>query len=98
MNAAIYPVRGDLPEDEVGASVLRRPGSTLSYQDLTRYCVENMSYYMVPRFLEFVDALPLTESGKIEKFKLRQRAEQQPSPLWDREAAGIVVSRASAKA
>ncbi|MGZ9981364.1 AMP-binding protein [Bordetella bronchiseptica] len=98
VNAAVYPVRGDLPEDEVGASVLLRPGSALSYQDLTRYCVENMSYYMVPRFLEFVDALPLTESGKIEKFKLKQRAEQRPSPLWDREAAGIVVSRASARA
>lgn len=78
--------------------MLLRPGSALSYQDLTRYCVENMSYYMVSRFLEFVDALPLTESGKIEKFKLKQRAEQRLSPLWDREAAGIVVSRASARA
>ena len=47
---------------------------------------------MVPRFVEFVHELPLTPSGTVEKYKLRERAENNPS-LWDREAEGLTVTR-----
>lgn len=45
-----------------------------------------MMAFMVPRYMEFVDALPLTLNQKIEKYRLRQRAEQDFSRLWDRQA------------
>ena len=50
-----------------------------------------MPYFAVPRFLEFVDALPATENGKIQKYKLRERGITDRT--WDREAAGITVKR-----
>jgi acyl-CoA synthetase (AMP-forming)/AMP-acid ligase II len=38
-----------------------------------RFCETRMPYFAVPRFLEFAAALPATENGKIQKYKLRER-------------------------
>jgi crotonobetaine/carnitine-CoA ligase len=57
------------------------------------FCVENMAYYMVPRYLQVVDELPKTPSEKIEKYKLKQDAASNLDQLWDREKAGVVVRR-----
>jgi crotonobetaine/carnitine-CoA ligase len=45
----------------------------------------------VPRFIDCVDALPATENGKVQKFKLRERGVSQTT--WDREASGYVLKR-----
>jgi carnitine-CoA ligase len=89
--AAAYPVRSELAEDEVMASIVRQPGSALDEVTVIRFCEKRMPYFAVPRFLEFVDALPTTENGKIQKYKLRQRGTTDRT--WDREAAGVVVKR-----
>ena len=52
-----------------------------------------MSYFMVPRFVDFIDALPKTASEKIEKYRLKQDAQGRRSELWDREREGIEVKR-----
>ena len=50
---------------------------------LLDYCQPRMPYFAVPRYLEFVDALPTTESGKVTKYKLRERG--ITAATWDRE-------------
>jgi crotonobetaine/carnitine-CoA ligase len=45
----------------------------------------------VPRYLEYVDALPVTENGKVTKYKLRERGIS--ATTWDREKAGYKVAR-----
>ena len=47
----------------------------------------------MPRYLEFVDALPATESGKVTKYKLRERGITDST--WDREKAGYKLARKS---
>jgi carnitine-CoA ligase len=89
--AAVYPVRSELAEDEVMAAIVRQPGSALDEVAVIRFCETRMPYFAVPRFLEFVDALPATENGKIQKYKLRERG--LTDRTWDREAAGIAVKR-----
>jgi crotonobetaine/carnitine-CoA ligase len=89
--AAAYPVRSELAEDEVMASIVRQPGSALDEVSIIRFCETRMPYFAVPRFLEFVDVLPATENGKIQKYKLRERGITDRT--WDREAAGITVKR-----
>jgi carnitine-CoA ligase len=89
--AAAYPVRSELAEDEVMAAIVRQPGSVLDEATVIRFCETRMPYFAVPRFLEFVDALPTTENGKIQKYKLRDRG--ITGRTWDREAAGIAVKR-----
>jgi crotonobetaine/carnitine-CoA ligase len=48
---------------------------------------------MVPRFVEFIDALPKTATEKIEKYKLKQDALARKALLWDREREGIQIAR-----
>jgi crotonobetaine/carnitine-CoA ligase len=70
--AAVYPVGSELAEDEVMASLVRRPGSTLDAQQLIEFCRPRLPYFAVPRFVDFVTELPRTENGKIQKYKLRE--------------------------
>jgi carnitine-CoA ligase len=84
-NAAVFPVPSELAEDEVMAAVVRRPGSRLTESALCEFCRPRLAAFAVPRFIEFVDALPTTESGKVQKYKLRDRGVS--GRTWDRQKA-----------
>jgi len=71
--AAVYPVRSELAEDEVMAAILLKPGCVLSELELLRFCEPRLPRFALPRFLEFVEKLPQTENGKVQKFRLRER-------------------------
>jgi carnitine-CoA ligase len=88
-NAAVFPVPSELAEDEVMAAIVRRPGSALTESALSEFCRPRLANFALPRFLEFVDALPTTESGKVQKYKLRDRG--PTATTWDRltEAAAM---------
>jgi carnitine-CoA ligase len=88
---AVVPVPSELGDDEVMAFVVRREGGDLEPLELVRHCEPRLAYFAVPRYLEFLDQLPLTESGKVQKFALRERGVRPTT--WDREAAGYVVKR-----
>ena len=92
-NAAVFPVPSEFAEDEVMAAVVLRAGTRLAHATLLDFCQPRMPYFAVPRFLEFVDALPVTENGKVTKYKLRERG--ITSATWDREQAGYKVVRAA---
>jgi crotonobetaine/carnitine-CoA ligase len=89
--AAVFPVASDLAEDEVMTAIVVKEGATLDGAELIRFCEGRLSYFAIPRFVEFVTELPRTESGKIQKFKLRERGRSPET--WDREAAGIKLKR-----
>lgn len=92
-DVAVYPVKADTSEDEVAVSVILKASATLDEEGLIRHCNRNVAYFMVPRFVEIVTEFPRTPNSKIEKHKLRSRAEADLRALWDRERAGIVVTR-----
>jgi crotonobetaine/carnitine-CoA ligase len=89
--AAVFPVPSDLAEDEVMAAVVVKAGATLDGPALIRFCEGRLPYFAIPRFVDFVSDLPRTESGKVQKFKLREQG--RSAATWDREAAGIEVRR-----
>jgi crotonobetaine/carnitine-CoA ligase len=91
--AAVYAVKAESTEDEVAVSVVLHPGGTLTEADLVDHCRNNLAYFMVPRYVEFVDSLPMTLSQKVEKYQLRARAQARLAQMWDRVAAGIVLKR-----
>ena len=78
-------------EDEVMAAIILKDGAQLDEAELIHFCEGKMSYFAVPRFVEFVDEVPRTENGKVQKFKLRERG--RSALTWDREAAGIKLKR-----
>ena len=90
-NAAVFPVRSELAEDEVMAAVVLRADARLSHAALLDFCQPLMPYFAVPRFVEFVEALPVTENGKVTKYRLRERG--VTAATWDRDKAGYRVTR-----
>ena len=59
--------------------------------EFTHWMAERMPYFMVPRYIRFVDTLPKTPTERVQKVKLRD--EGVTADTFDREAAGIVVKR-----
>ena len=49
-----------------------KTGQPLSEDALRAYCKGKIAHYKVPRYIQFVDAFPMTVTGKIQKFKIRE--------------------------
>jgi carnitine-CoA ligase len=81
--AAVIPVPSELGEDEVMACIVAREGAQLRPAELVTFCGERLAAFAVPRYVELVSALPMTASGKVEKYKLRERG--VTAATWDRE-------------
>jgi acyl-CoA synthetase (AMP-forming)/AMP-acid ligase II len=63
-------VRGEA----VHAFVVLHPWASATADEIIGHCRENLARFKVPRGVTFVDDLPLTASGKIRRFKLRELA------------------------
>lgn len=83
--AAAFPVHSDLAEDEVMVAIVPRDATLLTPALLADYCKNRMPKFAIPRFIEFMTALPMTENGKVQKFRLRERG--ITAATWDREIA-----------
>ena len=90
-NAAVFPVTSDLAEDEVMAAVVLHGGAVLTAAELLDHCQPLISYFSIPRFVDFVATLPMTENGKVKKFQLRETGIS--STAWDREKHGYILTR-----
>lgn len=93
LEVAAIPISSELSEDDVGIFVVTKDGQSVTPEEIIDFCARNMAYFMVPRYIRFIDQLPKTSSEKIEKYKLRSWAEANRGDLWDREAHGIKVTR-----
>ena len=62
--------------EEVVAFVRLKEGETAGALELKRYCRERIAIHKVPAMFYFVEAYPLTASGKVQKFKLRELAQE----------------------
>ena len=91
LECAVIPAQSEHTEQEVMAVVVTREGRTLDPVDLIRFIEPRMAYFMVPRYIDVIDALPKTPTGKIQKFLLRERGITPTT--WDREKAGIKLKR-----
>ena len=60
--------------EEVGAFIILKPDVTMEPEDVQDFCRGQISRYKIPKFIAFVDSYPMTASGKIQKFKLRELA------------------------
>ncbi len=60
--------------EEVGAFIILKKGYSFSEEDVRDFCRGKISRYKIPKYIVFTDHFPLTASGKIQKFKLREIA------------------------
>jgi len=78
-------------EDEVKAYIVTDGGGDIDNIALLDYCVEQIPRFAVPRFIEAVEAIGKTATGKIQKEPLRQAG--VTNRTWDRESVGYKIAR-----
>ncbi len=62
--------------EEVGAFIIPKEGYELTPEDVRDFCRGRIARYKIPKYIAFVKEYPLTASGKIQKYKLREMAAQ----------------------
>jgi fatty-acyl-CoA synthase len=60
--------------EELMACVIVKGGHTLEERELRDFCRGKIAHYKVPRYVKFVDGFPMTVTGKVQKFKMREQA------------------------
>ena len=63
--------------EELCAWIIAKPGQSLTEDDIRNFCKGQIAHYKVPRYIRFVDAFPMTVTGKIQKFKIREAMVEQ---------------------
>ncbi len=63
--------------EELMAWVKVREGATLTEDALKEFCKGKIAHYKVPRYVKFTDEFPMTVTGKIQKFKMREQAVEE---------------------
>jgi fatty-acyl-CoA synthase len=71
--AAVIGVPDEKWGERPKAFVIRKPGAEVNETELIAYLQSHIARYKVPKAVEFVDTLPLTATGKIQKFELREK-------------------------
>ncbi|WP_109478235.1 long-chain fatty acid--CoA ligase [Paraburkholderia sp. C35] len=71
--AAVLGIPDEKYGEEIKAFVIRKPGSTITEDELLTWCKENMGAYKYPRIIEFCNEFPLGPTGKILKRELLNR-------------------------
>ena len=72
--------------EEVGAFVIRKDGATITEEDVRDFCRGQIANFKIPKYVFFVDGYPMTASGKIQKYKLRELGVQ-----WLKDAGVEIV-------
>jgi len=78
-------------DEEIRLFVVRKAPGDRTADALAAWLVPRMPRFMVPRFIELIDALPQTATMKVQKALLRGRPRTEA--VWDRERAGLVAPR-----
>lgn len=82
LEGAVVGLDAEDGEQEVLAAVVLRPGAQLDPRDLVLFCAKHLPRFMVPRYVDIVNELPKTPTGKIQKAHLRATA--PPTDRFDR--------------
>lgn len=87
---AVHAVPSPLGEDDVKACLVLGEGQTFEPAELHGFLSATLPYFAVPRYVEFLDGLPLTPTGRVQKHVLRARGNEG---AWDFEQLGLTIAR-----
>ncbi|MBB3665186.1 crotonobetaine/carnitine-CoA ligase [Prauserella sediminis] len=82
---AAYGVPSALSEEDVMVAVVPSAGATVDPVALIRHCQRRLTSFAIPRYVRVLEALPLTPSQRVEKYRLR--ADGVPPGTFDREGS-----------
>jgi crotonobetaine/carnitine-CoA ligase len=91
LECAAVAIKSPMGEDEVMVCLTLKPGHELSPVELIDHCAGRMAYFMVPRYLRFMESLPKTPTERVQKVVLRNQGVTVDT--WDREKAGYQLKK-----
>ncbi|MFT4195742.1 AMP-binding protein [Ottowia sp.] len=72
--------------EELCAWIIAKPGQELTEDEVRAFCKGQIAHYKVPKYLRFVDAFPMTVTGKIQKFRIREQMVEELGLVADKTA------------
>jgi carnitine-CoA ligase len=90
-DVAVHAVPSPLTEDDLKVTATVKEGASVTEEELFRWCVDQLPYFALPRYIEFRAELPRSPVGRVLKRDLR--AEGVTDATWDAEAAGVTYER-----
>jgi crotonobetaine/carnitine-CoA ligase len=90
-DVAVHAVPSQLTEDDLKVTATVKEGAALTEEELFRWCVDQLPYFALPRYIEFRTELPRSPVGRVLKRELRTEG-VSPS-TWDAEAAGVTYEK-----
>jgi carnitine-CoA ligase len=90
-DVAVHAVPSELAEDDLKLTATLAEGSTLTPEELFRWCIDQLPYFALPRYIEFRAELPRSPVGRVLKRELRSEA--VTDGIWDAEASGITYEK-----
>jgi crotonobetaine/carnitine-CoA ligase len=85
LECAAVGVPADLGDEDIKVVIKLKPNMSLAPEEVLEFCKDQMAYFMVPKYVEFVDEFPRTETSKILKRDLKSIGEK----TWDRAKEGF---------
>jgi fatty-acyl-CoA synthase len=70
----VYGVPDKKYGEQVMAAIILKKGMEMTEEEVKAFCRDKIANYKIPKYVKFVDGYPMTASGKIQKFKLREMA------------------------
>jgi fatty-acyl-CoA synthase len=70
-----------VPDDRYGEELMAwvrlRPGAGVEPEDIREFCRGRIAHFKIPRYVKFVTEFPMTVTGKVQKFKMREQAVEE---------------------
>ncbi|WP_456274947.1 AMP-binding protein [Bacillus sp. AK031] len=77
LDVQVVGIPDEVYGEEVMAWIIPKEDQNVTAEEMREYCKGKISRHKIPRYIEFTDAYPMTASGKIQKFRLREEAEKK---------------------
>ena len=90
-DVAVHAVPSRLTEDDLKITATVREGAAVSEEELFRWCIDELPYFALPRYIELRAELPRSPVGRVLKRELRDEA--PTDAWWDAEASGITYDK-----
>jgi fatty-acyl-CoA synthase len=72
-SAQVFGVPDQKYGEEICAWIVLKPGNDCTEDDIREFCRNQIAHYKVPRYIRFVEEMPMTVTGKAQKFMMRER-------------------------
>ena len=90
-DVAVHAVPSELTEDDLKLTATVREGESVTEEALFRWCIDELPYFALPRYIELRAELPRSPVGRVLKRELREEA--RTAAWWDAEASGVTYDK-----